>query len=136
MRAEHEINDLCKRYQQLEDTQQQDDVMLRELQKEIQGLHKVQVRLTKVETENSAYRSQLPELKDWILAISFAYERLQAEHKTLHTKYRKEEVKRRSVEFATNITQSKLKVADMNIIWLETEHSALQQRSEQKEEEL
>jgi hypothetical protein len=59
------------------------------------------------------------------LAISFAYERLQAEHKTLHTKYRKEEVKRRSVEFATNITQSKLKVADMNIIWLETEHSAL-----------
>ncbi len=60
------------------------------------------------------------------MAISFAYERLQAEHKTLQTKYRKEEVvKRRSVEFATNITQSKLKVADMKIIWLETEHSAL-----------
>jgi hypothetical protein len=60
------------------------------------------------------------------LAISFAYERLQVEHKTLQTKYRKEEVKRRSVEFATSITQSKLKlVADMKIIWLETEHSAL-----------
>ncbi len=100
--------------------------MLQELQKEIQGLHKVQGRLTKVETENSAYRSQLPELKDWIFAISFPYERLQAEHKTLQTKYRKEEVKRRSVEFATSITQSKIKVADMKIIWLET-LSGLQQ---------
>jgi hypothetical protein len=59
------------------------------------------------------------------LAISFAYERLQAEHKTLQTKYRKEEVKRRSVEFATTITQSKLKVANMKIIWLEIKHSAL-----------
>jgi hypothetical protein len=51
---------------------------------------------------------------------------LQAEHKTLQTKYRKEEVKRRSVEFATSITQSKIKVADMKIIWLET-LSGLQQ---------
>lgn len=38
MKAEHEVTNLCRWYQQLEDTQQHDAFMMEGLQKEVQSL--------------------------------------------------------------------------------------------------
>ncbi len=38
MKVEHEVTDLCRWYQQLEDTQQQDALMMEGLQMEVQSL--------------------------------------------------------------------------------------------------
>ncbi len=51
MRVEQEGINFLRWYQQLEDTQQQDDLMMEGLQKEVQNLQEVQVKFIKVQTE-------------------------------------------------------------------------------------
>lgn len=70
-------------------------------------------------------------MKDQIPAIFVAYDRLQANEDALQAKHWREEAKWCLINFVPNMMQSKLKVAKLQIIWLETENSTLQNKNEQ-----